>query len=72
MFTEIITPMHNPVLLELPEELLGHRVRLTAVQEETRADQEFKNLWSEALSFWQSQRVDMSNFTFDRDAANQR
>lgn len=75
MFTQVITPTKNPVSIELPEEYIGHRIRITA--EETisqsvyAADREqysFEN-W---MKFIEAHPADLSDFKFDREEANER
>lgn len=71
MFTEILTPTQNPVMLELPKELLGHKVRLTVLLAEDDS-QPFTNISNEALEFWQNERAPSVGFKFNRDEANER
>ena len=71
MFTQVITPTENPVILNFPQELLGHEIKITATAMD-EDNEERKRAWEEALAFWNSIEVDMSNFKFDREEANER
>jgi hypothetical protein len=70
MFTQVITPVKKPVLIDIPDEYLGHRLSITISEysEEEAKRYSFEN----ALKFWQDHHTDLSHFTFDRDEANER
>jgi hypothetical protein len=70
MFTQVITPVKKPVLIDIPDEYLGHRLSITISEfsEEETKRYSFEN----ALKFWNAHRTDLSHFTFDRDEANER
>ncbi len=71
MFTQDITPTENPVTFEVPKNLLGHKLRVTAIPIDEGKTERAQKLEG-ALAFWKSQQVDLSNFKFDREEANER
>jgi hypothetical protein len=75
MFTQVITPVKKPVIIDIPDEYLGHRLNITVSEladEERTADDENQYSFENALKFWRAHRVDLSNFKFDREEANER
>ena len=70
MFTQEITPVKKPVIIDLPDEYLGHKLIVTV--SETREEEANKYSFENALKFWADHRIDLSHFTFNRDEANER
>jgi hypothetical protein len=73
MFTQIITPHEKPVIIDIPDAYLGHRLNITVSElaEEKAGDAE-RYSFENALKFWRSHRVDLSHFKFNREEANER
>ncbi len=73
MFTQVITPVKKPVIIDIPDEYLGHRLNITVSElaEEKPDDAERYSL-ENMMKFLRANRVDLSNFKFDRDEANER
>ena len=74
MFTQVITPKKNPVVLYVPEEMLGHEIRLIGTSTDSKKDdpEERKRSWEKYLAFLKTIEGDMSDFTFNREEANER
>lgn len=78
MIRKIVVPQQRTLLLELPEEFIGKEVEVLAfeVTEDTSTKH---NVWAnqskeERIQYLRETlepyRVDLSNFSFDRDEAN--
>lgn len=80
MFTQVITPVKKPVVIDIPDEYLGHRLAITISElngeelngEGLKSEIPDRYSWENAVKFWRAHRVDLSNFKFDRDEANER
>jgi hypothetical protein len=82
MYRAIITPKETKLIIELPKELVGRPVEILAFEiekigEATVKPQELtetkpKRTFDDAVKFWDAMAVDMSNFTFNREEANER
>jgi len=71
MFTQVITPTENPVILEIPKELLGHKVKVTVDDLSGNGNGHFATI-EEVLSNFSAVKIDTRGFDFDRDEANAR
>ena len=67
----VITPTENPVVLEIPKELLGHKVKVTVDDLESNGHSRFASI-QEALSNFNAIEIDTRGFSFDREDANAR
>ena len=82
MYRAIITPKQTKLTIDLPEEMVGKPVEVlafeiekngeTIVTSENLATGNRKRTFEEAIAFWDSMAVDMSNFKFNREEANER
>lgn len=75
MFRTIITPTNSKLIIDLPERLIGKSVEILAFEIETETEPEEaaqKANWEKAVAFWDAHAVDMSNFKFNREEANER
>ncbi len=71
MIRQIVVPEGNTYLLELPDEYVGKQVEVIAFTlEENNASA--KSAADDALQFYDSIRIDLSDYKFDRDEANER
>ncbi len=70
MFREIVVPTNTKQTIEFPKEFIGKQVEIIAftIEEKTIGKLETEK----AFDFWKSQSIDMSNFEFDRNEANER
>lgn len=73
MLRQIIKPTQNALTLQLPDELVGKTVEVIAfeiegekVQEQSSKADRVKNV----IEIFDGYRVDLSNFKFDRNEAN--
>lgn len=71
MFTEIIIPQERSVRLEVPEEMVGHRVRVTMDDMEAKKAMRPKTI-AEVLARFSPPRLDTLGWKFNRDEANER
>jgi hypothetical protein len=62
MFTQVITPVQKQVIIDIPDEYLGHRLNITVSELPIE----------ESDRYLKANRIDLSNFKFDRDEANER
>lgn len=82
MFRTIITPKETTLTIELPDQMVGKTVEViafeiekngeTIVKPEDLVESKPKRTFEEAVAFWDSMAVDMSNFKFNREEANER
>jgi hypothetical protein len=72
MFRTIITPKESKLWIDLPEALVGKSVEVLAFEIEPTKDFIEDEQWKRAVSFWDAHAVDMSNFKFNREEANER
>lgn len=76
MIRQIIVPINNTYTLELPDELLGRKVEVLAFEVESEAEVTTTDNKKQAVKFGKASdifkdcRVDLTNYQFDRDAAN--
>ena len=70
MYREIIIPTDTHQVIELPEEFIGKEVEIIAFPVENKEC--IKYVFEDALKFWKKNRIDMTNFKFDRIEANER
>lgn len=71
MFTEIIIPRERSVRLDVPEEMVGHRVRVTVDDIEEKRSKRPKTI-EEALAQFPPPSLDTRGWKFNRDEANER
>ncbi|MBY0435399.1 MAG: hypothetical protein K2U26_14940 [Cyclobacteriaceae bacterium] len=78
MYRAIITPKETTLTIELPEQMVGKPVEVLAFEIEKNGDSisltsgKRKRTFEEAIALWDSMAVDMSNFKFNREEANER
>jgi hypothetical protein len=72
MFTQVITTREDHITLEVPQELRGHEIIVTMDDLDIGKNERRQKNLKEALAFWRSQQVDLSNFKFNREEANER
>lgn len=73
MYRQIISPSQTQFTINFPQEFVGKEVELIAFTlKETEQAADKGKIITEALDFWDCNRVDLSNFKFDRDEANER
>ena len=73
MYRQIIVPNERQFTITFPANFVGKEVELIAFTlKETELVTDKEQLTKEALHFWDSHSVDMSNFKFDREEANER
>lgn len=78
MFREILVPSSSSLTLELPAELVGKQVEILAfeLQEQKPAvaaepsEEEMARRIAEIQDIFKDHRVDLTNFKFDRNEAN--
>ncbi|GLU53540.1 hypothetical protein [Dyadobacter frigoris] len=73
LIREIIVPTDNTYLLKLPDEMIGKQVEIIAFEIEARPDvdiEERERRRMEIREIFKDSLVDLSNFKFDRDEAN--
>ncbi|MEI8204382.1 MAG: hypothetical protein WCH34_15270 [Bacteroidota bacterium] len=77
MYRKIIVPESTNISILLPADFVGQKVEVIAftVDDKLTVEKptdEMKYSWENARKFFDAHRVDLSNFNFDRDEANQR
>ncbi len=77
MFRKIIVPESPNISLLLPANFVGHEVEVIAFPIEDKQTiekqkDENKYSWKNARNFFNAHRIDLSNFKFNRDEANER
>ena len=70
MYREIIIPTDTKQTIEFPEEFIGKQVEIIAFPIEEKETNQSKT--EQAFNFWRKHSIDMSNFKFDRNEANER
>jgi len=70
MIREIVVPTNTKQTIEFPEEFIGKRVEIIAFTIEEKVTGQVKT--EKAFNFWKEHSIDMGNFKFDRDEANER
>jgi hypothetical protein len=70
MYREIIISAGKKQTIELPDDFIGKKVEIIAFPiEETKNHLDRTEI---AFKFWRTHSIDMSDFKFDRDEANER
>jgi hypothetical protein len=74
MFRAIITPTETKLTIDLPEELVGRKVEVIAfdILKTEQVHLRKKPSAKEINSFYGTYQVDMTDFKFNRDEANER
>ena len=67
---EIIYPTENNYTLRLPDEMIGKQVEVIAFEIEKTPKKFIKNDLKEIQDIFKGNRINLSNFKFDRDEAN--
>jgi hypothetical protein len=70
MYREIIIRTGMKQTVEFPEEFVGKQVEIIAFPLEEKETNQTKT--EQAFNFWRKHSIDMSNFKFDRNEANER
>jgi hypothetical protein len=72
MLRQIIIPKTNTYVLHLPNELIGKKVEILTFEIDNDITETIsaKTDKSKASDLFADCRIDLSNFTFDRDEAN--
>ncbi len=77
MFRKIIIPESVNISLLLPENFIGKQIEVIAfkvddekiIEKQSGAD---KYAWENAKNFFDAHRIDLTNFKFNREEANER
>ena len=73
MYRKIIDVVNEENLfIQLPKEYLNKQVEVIAFEVEKINEKVDKKKFNDAMAFFDTLNVDMSNFKFDRDEANER
>lgn len=73
MFRQIITPSETQYTINFPPEFIGKEVELIAFTvKESEQIYDKEQVIKDAIAFWDKNRVDLSNFKFNREEANER
>ena len=76
MYRQIITPENTKLILQLPAELVGKEVEVIAfaIEESPQLSDRDSRKYSleKARKFFDANKIDMSNFIFNRDDAIER
>ncbi len=73
MYRKIIDVVNEENLfIQLPKEYLNKQVEVIAFEVEKTNEKIDKKKFEEAMAFFSTLNVDMSNFKFNRDEANER
>ncbi|MCF0056227.1 hypothetical protein [Dyadobacter sp. CY356] len=70
LIREIIVPTDNTYLLKLPDEMIGKQVEVIAFEIETKPVEDIEERRKRIRESLADLEVDLSNFKFDRDEAN--
>lgn len=70
LIREIIVPTDNTYLLKLPDEMIGKQVEVIAFEIEARPVIDIEERRKRLHESLADLKVDLSNFKFDRDEAN--
>ncbi|MBE9461752.1 hypothetical protein ACFP1I_31030 [Dyadobacter subterraneus] len=70
LIREIIVPTDNTYLLKLPDEMIGKQVEVIAFEIEARPAIDIEERRKRLHESLADLKVDLSNFKFDRDEAN--
>jgi len=77
MYRQIVTPKNTHLLLQIPKEFVGQELEVIAFpllkEEKIQGKKAVKKKTAKEIDdFYNNIRIDMSNFKFDRDKANER
>ena len=72
MFRTIITPTNNNLLIQLPVGYVGQEIEIIAFPFNEAENTAEKYSWNEIEDFFKKNSIDLSNFKFNRDEANER
>lgn len=73
MYRAIVVAKENKLIINLPDRLVGKELEVLPFElEKEEKNSVKKKSLEEAFAFWDSVAVDMSNFKFDREEANER
>ena len=73
MYRKIIDVVNEENLfIQLPKEYLNKQIEVIAFEVENTNEKVDKKKFNDAMAFFDTLNVDMSNFKFDRDEANER
>ena len=67
---EIIYPTENNYTIYLPDEMIGKQIEVIAFEIEKTPSETIKNKLIDIQNIFKDSLVDLSNFKFDRDEAN--
>ena len=70
MFTQFITPHKKPVMIDVPDEYIGHRLSITISEASEKESKKYS--FENAVRFWEKHRINLADFKFDRAEANER
>jgi hypothetical protein len=70
MYREIVIPTDTKQTIEFPEDFVGKQVEIIAFPIDEKEVNQSKA--EQAFDFWRKHSIDMSNFKFDRNEANER
>jgi hypothetical protein len=71
MYTQIITPTEESIVIEVPEELRGHTIKVTMDEVGENGKKQLSSV-EEFLSQFKAVRIDTKGWKFNRDEANER
>ena len=71
MFTQIITPTEKSIMLDVPREMIGHKLKVTLDRIEGKKKPIF-NTVEEVHAAFNAVRIDTRGWKFNRDEANER
>ena len=77
MYRQIIVPGNDNISLKLPPDFIGHKVEVLAFKiEEAETSEKYyieeKYSWENAEKFFRTHSINLRNFKFSRDEANER
>jgi len=72
MYRQVLTPDSSRLILKLPAGFVGKLVEVLAFTVEPDDAKDGQYSWENARKFFQAHRVNMKDFRFDRDEANER
>jgi len=75
MLRQIVIPTENEYVLHLPDEYVGKKVEVIAFEIDENGysnENDREKTEQDARKFFDSIRIDMSGFRFNRDEANER
>ena len=70
LIREIIYPTENNYTLRLPDEMIGQEVEIIAFRIEKTPKKSIENDLKDIQDIFKNNRVDLKDFKFDRDEAN--